>query len=71
MFAKIVRSRMKVVVEDVVVDAQCGYISARGCTDMVYCVCQLVKKAIKHNTKVFLLFIDLQEAYDSVPRFAM
>ena len=71
MFAKIIQSRMQVVVEDVVVDAQCGFISARGCTDMVYCTCQLVNKAIKHNTKVFLLFVDLQKAYDSVPRSAM
>ena len=71
MFAKIIQSRMQVVVEDVVVDAQCGFISAHGCTDMVYCVCQLVKKVIKHNTKVFLLFVDLQKAYDSVPRSAM
>ena len=32
---------------------------------------QLVEKAIEHNTKVFLLFVDLRKAYDSVPRSAM
>ena len=62
---------MQVVVEDIVVDAQCGFISVGGCTDVVYCACRLVKKAIKHNAKVFLLFVDLQKAYNSVPRFAM
>ena len=38
---------------------------------MMLCVCQLVEKAIEHNTKVFLLFVDLHEAYDSVPRAAL
>ena len=26
------------------------------------------RKAVGHNTKVFLLFVDLRKAYDSVPR---
>ena len=30
-----------------------------------------VKKAIKHDTKAFLLFVDLRKAYSSVPREAM
>ena len=55
MFAKIIQRRMQMAVEDVVVDVQCGFRSDHGCsyTDMVFCVCQLVEKAIKHNTKVF------------------
>ena len=53
--------------EDVVADSQCGFRSGRGCADMVFCACQLVEKAIEHNTKVFLLFVDLRKAYDSVP----
>ena len=31
--------------------------------DMIFCVCQLVEKAIEHNTKVFLLFVDFCKAY--------
>jgi len=38
---------------------------------MVFCVCQLVEKAIEHNTKVFLLFVDLCKAYDTVSRTAL
>ena len=70
-FANIIQRRIRIVVEDVVVDAQCGFRSARGCTDMVYYAHKLVEKAIEHNAKVFLLFIDLRKAYDSVPRSAM
>ena len=39
--------------------------------DLVFCVCQLVEKVIEHNTKVFLLFVDLHKAYDSVLRQAL
>ena len=30
-----------------------------------------MEKAIKHTTKLFLLFVDLRKAYDSVPRVAL
>ena len=43
----------------------------RRCSDMVYTVCQLVEKSWEHWSKVFLLFIDLKKAYNSVPRAAM
>ena len=36
--------------------------------DLIFCAHQLVEKAIEHNTKVFLLFVDLRKAYDFVPR---
>ena len=42
-----------------------------GCTDMVSCARQLVEKAIEHNTRVILLFVNLQKAYDPVLRSAM
>ena len=38
---------------------------------MIYTVCQLVEKSWEHRSKVFLLFIDLKKAYDSVPREAI
>ena len=38
---------------------------------MIFFVCQLDEKAIEHNTKLFLLFVDLCKAYDSVPRAAL
>ena len=49
-------------------DLQCGFRCNRGCTNMIFGAFQLIEKAIKHNTKVFLLFVDLRKAYDSVSR---
>ena len=39
--------------------------------DMVFTVHQLIGKSWEHRAKAFLTFIDLQKAYDSVPREAM
>ena len=71
LFAKVIQLRLQRVAERVLPDTQCGFRSGRGCTDMVFCARQLTEKAIEHNTKLFLLFIDLKKAYDSVPREAL
>ena len=70
-FARVLNDRLQLVVEEVVSDTQCGFRTGRGCVDMIFCVRQLVEKAIEHNTKIFLLFVDLRKAYDSVPRQAL
>jgi len=70
-FAKIIQQRLQAIVEEEVADSQCGFWCNRGCVDMIFCACQLIEKAVEHNTKAFLLFIDLRKAYDSVPRQAM
>ena len=58
-------------VEEVVPDSQCGFHSGRGCVDMIFCTRQFVEKAREHNTKIYMLFVDLRKAYNSVPRQAL
>ena len=69
--AKVIQQRLQTVVEEEVADSQCGFRCNCGCNDMIFCVRQLIEKAVEHNTKAFLLFVDLRKAYDSVPREAM
>ena len=38
---------------------------------MIFCACQLIQKAIEHDAKAYLLFVDLRKTYDLVPRKAM
>ena len=71
LYARIINHRLQAVVEGSVADSQCGFRACRGCVDMVSCVRQLVEKTIDHHNKIFLLFVDLQKAYDSVPRQAL
>ena len=68
---RVLNDRLQLVVVETVSDSQCVFRAGRGCVDMIFCICQLVKKAIEHNSKVFLLFVDLCKAYNSVPRAAL
>ena len=70
LFARVLNDRLQLVVEGTVSDSQCGFRAGRGCVDMIFCVRQLVEKATEHSIKLFLLFVDLRKAYDSVPRVA-
>ena len=36
----------------------------------MFCARQLIEKACEHHYKLFLIFIDLRKAYDSVPHAA-
>lgn len=67
-FAKVVQGHLQDVVEDVVSESQCGFRKERGCIDMIFCARQLVEKAREHDTSVYMLFVDLSKAYDSIPR---
>ena len=54
--------------EGVLSDSQCGFRSGRGCVDLIFSARQLLEKTIEHQSKLFMLFVDLRKAYDSVPR---
>ena len=69
--ARIVQSRLQVLAEKELPESQCGFRRGRGCIDMLFIVRQLAEKAIEHQTKQFLIFVDLRKAYDSVPREAL
>ena len=69
LFARVLNDRLRFVVEETVSASQCGFTAGRGCVNIIFCNCfhQLVEKAIKHNTKLFLLFVDLLIVYPEKP----
>ena len=71
LFARVINDRLQIVVDEVVSNSQCGFWAERDCVDLIFCVLQLVEKAIEHNTKVFLLFVNLCKAYGPVLRSAL
>ena len=69
--ARVIQDRLQEVVEEEVLESQCGFRKGRGCVYMIIVVRQLAEKVVEHCTKRFILFIDFQKAYDSVPRKAL
>ena len=69
--ARILQDRLQHLAEEELPESQCGFRKGRGCSDMIFAIRQLVEKSWEHQAKIFLLFIDLRKAYDSVPREAM
>ena len=70
-FGRIIHSRLQNAAEDILPDSQCGFRQGRGCTDMIFVARQLVEKTLEHDYSLYILFVDLRKAYDSVPRNAL
>ena len=66
--ARVLQARLQMVAEQELPDSQCGFRKARGCSDMIFTVRQLVEKSIEHRSKQFIIYVDLKKAYDSVLR---
>ena len=59
LMARIIQTRSKNLVEKVLSESQCGFRRGCSCTDMTFMVRQLVEKAIEHQAKQYIIFIDL------------
>ena len=69
--ARIIQNRLQVVAKKVLPDSQCGFTKGTGCVDMIFAARQLLEKSREHDDTLFILFVDLRKAYNSVPREAM
>ena len=67
-FARAMLNRMKHYVEEQLSESQCGFRAKRGCCDQLFSTKILMQRAKEFNVPVFLCFIDLCKAYDSVNR---
>ena len=47
---------------------QFGFIPERGTTDAIFILRQVRKKYIEKNRNLYLTFLDLEKAFDRVPR---
>ena len=48
-------------------EMQCGFMSGRGTTDAIFIVRQLQEKHLTANKPLYMAFVDLEKAFDSVP----
>jgi hypothetical protein len=65
---KVVEARLRIIVEGQLGEEQCGFRPGRGTTDLMFVLRQLLEKNIEVGKDVFLAFLDLEKAYDKVPR---
>ena len=49
-------------------DSQFGLVQGRGITDAIFVVRQLQEKYLAANKRLYMAFVDLDKAFDLVPR---
>ena len=67
-FTRILNERLMTVAEMILLEQQSGFRKGRGTTDQIFCVRQMIEKHIEHHDPLYMAFIDLKKAYDSVSR---
>ena len=66
LYERIIDGRLREIVD--INSMQCGFVKGRGTTDAIFIVRQMQEKHIERDTKLYYAFLDLEKAYDRVPR---
>lgn len=67
-YERILERRLREKVEPKLGEEQHGYRRGRGTTDLLFTLRMVTEKMLEYGKSFFVAFIDLQKAFDSVPR---
>ena len=70
-FCRVIQKRLAERGNQLLRESQCGFRKGRGCIDQVFSLRVLAEKVREYNTPLYLCFVDLRKAYDSVSRDAL
>ena len=65
-FGKVLKRRLEFMFQTQ--EEQCGFTTGRSCIDHVFTLRQILEKCKEKEKDIGLVFIDLEKAYDTVPR---
>ncbi|CAF3293547.1 unnamed protein product [Rotaria sp. Silwood2] len=67
-FARIIERRCQQIVEPQIQENQWGFRAGRSTTDQIFTLQQIIEKSWEFAKPIYALFVDLEKAYDRVPR---
>ncbi|KAJ0183487.1 hypothetical protein K1T71_001463 [Dendrolimus kikuchii] len=69
--AHIINQRLSALSERILSESQCGFRPGRGTVDAIFVVKQLQEKCLEQHRSLNMCFVDLEKAFDRVPRSAL
>ena len=70
-FARVLLGRLQILAERVFPESQCGFRAQRSTVDMIFTLRQLQEKCREQRRPLFMAFVDLAKAFDTVCRPAL
>ena len=67
-YAKCLERKCRQIVEPILEDCQCGFRPGRSTTDQIFTLKQIFEKSWEYGKDIYACFVDLEKAYDRVPR---
>src|SRR5699024_4747353 len=67
-YEKVIDKKMRPIIENTLEESQSGFRKGRTIQDHIFTVEQVVEKVVTQGRDIYLGFIDMEKAFDNVPR---
>lgn len=68
LYEKILENRLRQKIENTLEPSQSAFRKGHCTQDHIFTIKQMIEKTLKHNREAFICFIDMEKAFDRVPR---